>query len=107
MNKAKRESIIALITKLGYDVTEIGDNNRLTHTYTIKKDKVSFKLLLNKTVILVSYLEDGKQLSGYGLVLESGGNIADGKQHEHYKTLVDLIWEIRDLLNIQIPTIIL
>lgn len=109
MNKAKRESIIALLTKLGYEVNESLYSNRLSHYYSVKKDGLEIRMLLNNAIVHFYILENGsgKQVCAYGLVLASGSNIADGKQHESYKTLVDLTWEIRDLLNIQVPTIIL
>lgn len=108
MNKAKRQLIIALLIKLGYDIKDLFYSNRLNHYYHVTKGDVKFSLLLNKTAVYFSFHEpSGKQVCSYGLLLANGGNIASGKDHENYKTLVDLAWEIKDLLKIDTPTIIL
>ena len=108
MNKAKRQLIIALLIKLGYEVKDLFYSNRLNHYYHITKDDVKFSVLVNKTAVLFSFNEpSGQQVCNYGLLLANGGNIAHNKDHEHYKTLVDLAWEIKDLLKIDTPTIIL
>jgi len=108
MNNKKRLLIIALLTKLGYNVTELSYSNRLDHYYTVTKDNFEFSLLLNSKIIFMTVheLDENNAKCSYGLLLD-GNNIAHGKEHPSYKTLVDLSWEFRNLLNIQIPTIIL
>ena len=107
MNKQKRVLIIALLTKLGYTVTELERSTRLDHYYTVSKDGIEFSLLLNKDIVYFFIMEDNKTICSYGLLLGDGGNVAHGKTHSTYKTLVDLSWDMRDLLNLQVPTIIL
>lgn len=94
------------LKQIGYEVHGLSYNNRLSHYYSVKKNALNIRMLLNKTIAHFYILDSGKQVCAYGLVLASGGNIADGKEHESYKTLVDLTWEIKDLLNIQTKTLI-
>lgn len=109
MNKAKRKSIITLLTKLGYTIVERDGGNRLHHFYSVTKDGVHFSLYMTNEAIQFNKndAENRNSVCTYALLLKTGGNVAYGKEHELYKTFVDLSWELRDLLNIQIPTIIL
>lgn len=89
------------INSLGYETTALPDN-----TYNLTKPELNgfINMVIEPKIVLFKYYKDNVHINSFGLVLNNGKTIRYITDNESFQIIQQFIVDIRDMLNIPIPT---
>ncbi len=89
------------INSLGYEITALPNN---TYNLTKPELNVFINMVIEPKIVLFKYYKDNVHINSFGNMLDNGKTIRYITDNESFQIIQKFIVDIRDLLNIPIPT---